>query len=124
MTAHRASYRQLADPAVADLIALIEAGLSRAGPRWYLPEDRIAEAAGRIEDGDVIAATSTLPGLDVAHTGFAVWDHGELHLLHAPLVGNAVELSRAPLAERIRSIRTQDGIMVARVRQTEATRQP
>jgi hypothetical protein len=114
MSDHPGSYRQLADPAVLAAIRRIEADLSRT-PRYYLPKDRIEAVAGRIEDGDVIAATSALPGLDVAHTGIAVWQNGELHLLHAPLVGKSVELSARPLAERIRGIATQDGIMVARV---------
>jgi hypothetical protein len=70
-------------------------------------------AAG-IRDGDVIAATSTVAGLDVAHTGLALWVDGSLHLLHAPLVGDSVEISTVPLAERILSINGQDGILVAR----------
>ena len=70
--------------------------------------------ADSIHDGDLIAATSTVAGLDVAHTGFALWQGGRLHLLHAPLVGKSVEISELPLAERIQRIKTQDGIMVAR----------
>jgi hypothetical protein len=114
MSAHPGSYRQLADPAVREAIRAMEARLAAGPPRRYVPEARIAAVAGRIRDGDVIAATSTLPGLDVAHTGFALWRDGRLHLLHAPLVGKVVEISARPLAERIRGIPTQDGIMVAR----------
>jgi len=51
----------------------------------------------------------------VAHTGIALWRGGRLHLLHAPLVGKSVEISVLPLAERIVELKTQDGIMVARV---------
>ncbi len=115
MSAHPGSYRQLADPAVLDAIRATERRLNAGPPRLYLPQDRIAEAAGRIQDGDIIAATSTVAGLDVAHTGIAVWRRGRLHLLHAPLVGKSVEISDRPLAERIQGIATQDGIMVARV---------
>jgi hypothetical protein len=116
MSAHAQSYRQLADPGVAAAIRAMELRLNAGPPRSYLPEDRIAAAAPRIRNGDVIAATSTLPGLDIAHTGFALWRDGKLHLLHAPLVGSAVEISELPLPERIRAIMTQDGIMVARPR--------
>jgi len=70
--------------------------------------------AHRIRSGDVIAATSTVEGLDVAHTGLALWRDGTLHLLHAPLVGEAVQVSEVSLADRIRRIEGQDGIMVAR----------
>ncbi len=116
MSAHRSAYRQLADSATWERIRTIEAGLAARPPRIYLPKDRIAAVADSIHDGDVIAATSTVAGLDVAHTGFALWKDGRLLLLHAPLVGKSVEISELPLAERIQKIKTQDGIMVARPR--------
>jgi hypothetical protein len=113
MSTHPDAYRQLADVANVERVRATEATLSAAG-RTYVPEDRIAEAASGIQDGDIIAATSTVPGLDVAHTGLALWVDGALHLLHAPLVGDSVEISTVPLAERILSITGQDGILVAR----------
>lgn len=115
MSTHPTAYRQLADPGVAKAIAAMEARLNAGSARWYIPEDRIASVADRIQDGDLIAATSTLSGLDVAHTGIALWRDGRLHLLHAPLVGKVVEISELPLAERILGLKAQDGIMVARV---------
>jgi hypothetical protein len=113
MTTHPDAYRQLADAANVARVREAEARLSAAG-RTYVPQERIAEVADRIRDGDVIAATSTVPGLDIAHTGLALRIDGRLHLLHAPLVGDSVEISEVPLAERIRGISGQDGIMVAR----------
>ena len=115
MSTHPQSYRQLADPAVLGEIRQMEERLNRGPARWYLPEGDIAGSAAGIRDGDIIAATSTLPGLDVAHTGFALWVNGSLHLLHAPLVGKVVEISELPLAERIKELKAQDGVMVARV---------
>lgn len=115
MTAHPSAYRQMADPGVPEAIRTMESRLNAGPKRWYLPENRIAEAADGIQDGDLIAATSTLPGLDVAHTGIALWRNGRLHLLHAPLVGKSVEISLLPLAQRIVELKTQDGIMVGRV---------
>lgn len=114
MSRHPEAYRQLAEPGVLRAIAATEARLDEGPGRHYVPQDRIARIADRIRDGDVVAATSTVEGLDVAHTGFAVWRDGALHLLHAPLVGKSVEVSERPLAERILSIDSQDGIMVAR----------
>jgi len=114
MSTHPDAYRQLAEPGVRDAIRAMENRLNRAPPRWYIPETGIPAAVRRIRNGDVIAATSTVGGLDVAHTGFALWREGKLHLLHAPLVGRSVEISDLPLADRILSIRSQDGIMVAR----------
>lgn len=113
MTTHPEAYRQLSDPENVARVREAEARLSAEG-RTYIPEDRIAAAAAGIRDGDIIAATSTVPGLDVAHTGLALWVDGTLRLLHAPLVGDSVEISELPLAERILSLEGQDGIMVAR----------
>lgn len=113
MSTHPDAYRQLAEPANLAAVTATESQLNARG-RVYIPETRIAEVASGIEDGDIIAATSTVAGLDVAHTGLALWVEGSLHLLHAPLVGDSVEISTVSLAERILSIQGQDGIMVAR----------
>jgi hypothetical protein len=115
MTAHRGSYRQLAQDSVFAEIAALEQRLSQV-PRYFIPERDIAAQEAEVKNGDVIAAASSLAGLDVAHTGLAVWKNGRLHLMHAPLVGDSVEISRFPLAERILEIPRQDGIMVARPR--------
>ncbi len=114
MSTHPQAYRQLADSTSRRAVEQVEAALNGGPGRWFLPETAIAAAAANIRDGDVIAATSTVAGLDVAHTGLALWRNGRLHLLHAPLVGKSVEISEVPLADRIVAIRGQDGIMVAR----------
>jgi len=117
MTEHRDAYRQLAEDENFRDVARTEERLNAAGPRYYIPEEKIREAESDIAHGDIIAATSTLPGLDVAHTGIALWKDGRLHLLHAPLVGKNVEISELPLSERILEITAQDGIMVARAQE-------
>ena len=114
MSTHPESYRQLRDETFLAQVEEREAYLSTSG-RHYIPEGSIAAVAPRIRDGDVIAATSTVRGLDVAHVGIAVWVEGELHLMHAPLVGSEVQISEVPLARRIAAIDGQDGIMVARL---------
>ena len=114
MSTHPDAYRQLAaDSANRAAIELTEARITSAG-RFFIPEDRIAQAADGIHDGDVIAAASTVPGLDVAHTGIALWVDGTLRLMHAPLVGDSVQISDETLAQRVKRISGQDGIMVAR----------
>jgi hypothetical protein len=115
MSSHVESYRQLGDSMFLARIRQTERDLTARG-RFSIPEDGIAGVADEIRDGDIIAATSTLPGLDVAHTGLALWVDSELHLMHAPLVGSVVEISDQPLAARIQRIESQDGIMIARPR--------
>ena len=114
MSTHAEAYRQLSDSAFLEQIVEMEARLNGLGPRLYVPQDRISEIETGIESGDVIAATSTVAGLDIAHTGIAIRIDGRIYMIHAPLVGRVVELSDVPLADRIRSISTQDGVMVAR----------
>ncbi len=113
MTQHRESYRQLADSANFHALLAQEAELNKR-QRYVIPENRIAAAASGIKNGDVIAATTNVAGLDVAHTGLAIWQDGTLRLMHAPLVGDSVMISGETLAERIIRIERQDGIMVAR----------
>ena len=113
MSTHPDAYRQLADAAVLAEIARMEARLAEA-ERYYIPAGAIDAAADGIRDGDIIAATSTVAGLDIAHTGIALWRDGTLRLMHAPLVGSHVQISEESLAERIARIGGQDGIMVAR----------
>ncbi len=114
MSSNPGAYRQLGeDPALVDAIRAVEARLS-AGERRFVPEDRIAAVEGGIRNGDIIAAVSTVDGLDIAHTGFALLHEGRVHLLHAPLVGDSVEISARPLADRIQGLRGQKGIRVAR----------
>ena len=113
MSTHADAYRQLSDPRVLEDIENVERRISQRG-RYFVPQSRIADVVDQIQNGDIIAATSTVDGLDVAHTGLALWMDGELHLLHAPLVGESVQISERSLAERIQSIDSQDGIIVAR----------
>lgn len=115
MSAHVSAYPQLADAANLEAVRERERILART-VRYRIAEDAIAAHADGVRPGDVIAATSTVPGLDIAHTGLAVRVDGRLHLMHAPLAGGVVEISALPLAERIRSIDGQDGVMVARPR--------
>ena len=121
MSTHPDAYRQLSDPGALAQITAMEARLVGV-PRHYLPEHGIEAAAPGIRDGDIIAATSTVAGLDIAHTGIAVRRGGVLRLLHAPLVGSHVQISEESLAERILRIEGQDGIMVARPLPPDAPR--
>ncbi len=113
MSTHPDAYHQLSDPAVLEAIREAEGALNR-GARYYVPQDDLARRVASIRHGDIIAATSTVAGLDIAHTGIAFRVGSELHLLHAPLAGGVVEISPLPLAQRILGLSSQDGIMVAR----------
>jgi hypothetical protein len=114
MTEHRTSYPALANEGVLQEIEAMERGLD-GRPRRVIPTARIAKVAGRIESGDVLAFATAIPGLDVTHSAFAYRDRaGVLRVLHAPLSGGVVEVTRATLPEYVGAIRRATGILLAR----------
>lgn len=114
MTEHRGSYPALADDAVFREIGEMERRLDSA-PRRVVPTERIAAVADRIETGDILAFATSIQGLDVTHAAFACRDGaGVLRVLHAPLSGGVVEVTRSTLPEYVAAIRRATGILVAR----------
>jgi hypothetical protein len=116
MTEHRDRYPALADAAMFREIVSMERGLDDR-PRRVVPLARIAEVAPQIEHGDVLGFATAIPGLDVTHAAFAYRDQANtLRVLHAPLSGGVVEVTRTTLPEYVAAIRRATGILVARPR--------
>lgn len=114
MSEHRESYPALAEDGVFRAIGAVERRLD-GNPRQVVPAARIPEIAGRIETGDVLAFATEIPGLDVTHAAFAYRDARDvLRVLHAPLSGGAVEVTRATLPEYVAAIRRATGVLIAR----------
>jgi len=113
MTGHRASYPALADDGAFLEIGAMERRLDRA-PRYFVPRASLDDVADRIETGDVVAFVTAIPGLDVTHAAFARRDARALRILHAPLSGGVVEVTRTTLSEYVAAIRNCTGILVAR----------
>ncbi len=114
MTEHRPSYPALADDGVFREIGAMERRLDQH-PRRVIPTKLIPGVVHRIETGDVLGFATEIPGLDVSHAAFAYRDgDGILRVLHAPLSGGVVEVTRATLPEYVAAIRRSTGILVAR----------
>ena len=113
MSRHRGSYPQLEDNAFFEAIRGKERQLS-SGTRHYVPQDRVETVLERIRTGDIIGLTSTIAGLDIAHTGFAYRSEGQVRLLHASSSGRAVELTEGSLADYVSAQQKQDGLIVVR----------
>lgn len=80
-----------------------------------LSQDKIAENEHLIQSGDIIALATSINGLDVTHTGIATREiDGRIHLLHASTGSMEVEVSKLPLADYLKNIKSNIGIMVAR----------
>jgi hypothetical protein len=114
MTEHRSSYPALSDADTFREIVTLERRLD-GRPRRVVPTARIPEVAEQIETGDVLAFATVTPGLDVTHAAFAYRDRDSLlRVLHAPLSGGVVEVTRATLPEYVAAIRRATGLLVAR----------
>jgi hypothetical protein len=114
MTEHRGNYPALLNDGVLREIAMMERRLDGV-PRWVVPSGHIPDVADRIDTGDVLAFATEIPGLDVTHAALAYRDgRGTLRVLHAPLSGGVVQVSRTTLPEYVAGIRHCTGILVAR----------
>ncbi|MCD8538972.1 MAG: DUF1460 domain-containing protein [Leadbetterella sp.] len=81
---------------------------------YYVPKAKFSEVEAFIEEGDIIAFTSVVKGLDVNHEGFAVRKGGKLHLLHASLDEKKVIISKETLQQYLDRIKKHTGIMIFR----------
>lgn len=114
MSTHPESYRQLTEhPEFLPIIRRQEAEIS-ARSLVHIPKEDVEKVAAKIRGGDIIAVTTTIPGIDISHTGIAVWQEGKLHFMHAPNVGFKVQITEKTLAEYLAGNKKQLGIMVAR----------
>jgi Protein of unknown function (DUF1460) len=114
MTEHRGSYPALSDEGVFREIAAIEKRLDQH-PRRLILTERIPELEDLIQTGDVLGFGTAIPGLDVTHAAFAYRDSKNLlRVLHAPLSGGVVEVTRTTLPQYVAAIRRSTGILLAR----------
>jgi hypothetical protein len=115
MSTHPDAYKHLRENAA--FIPIIEKQEKEISNRtyFYIPEERIASLEDKIRNGDLIAFTTGVKGLDIGHTGIAVKEKdGRIHLLHAPNVGYKVYLTEDPLAEYVKKTKRHTGIIVLR----------
>lgn len=112
MGKHPQFYPQLSDKGEVQKITKIEERLS-SQPFNYIPLAEIPAIEHKIESGDILALVTSINGLDVTHTGFALWQKGQLHLLHASTSGEVV-ISDKPLTSYLKGIKKNIGILVVR----------
>lgn len=85
---------------------------------YFIPETEVAKAENRIQNGDLIALTTSDKGLDVGHVGIAVkMPDGKIHFLHAPLVGSKVQITESSLSDYVKKIKKHTGIIVLRAKE-------
>lgn len=114
MSTHRDLYPFLKDTDNYNKIKSSEEFLKRQSI-CILPQDQIEGQEHLIQSGDIIALTTSIKGLDITHTGIATKEaDGRIHLLHASTGSMKVEVSQLPLADYLKGIKSNTGIMVAR----------
>jgi hypothetical protein len=114
MTLNRGSYPALKNEFEFQKMRLVEKNLSRK-VFHMINKDNVSRKKTEINNGDVIAFTTKDEGLDVAHTGFAIWQGKNLHLLHASRKEGAVVISKKTLLTYLKSNKNFTGIIIARV---------
>ncbi|MFT5144766.1 MAG: cell wall-associated NlpC family hydrolase [Rhodothermales bacterium] len=116
MTANRGAYPALKDDSEFQCIENVEADLNARIRLFFIPQDEIASAYGRLQPGDLVATVTNIEGLDVTHTGLVyINDDGSVGLLHASTSGG-VKVSPS-LGDYVMGVRAQVGILVARANQ-------
>jgi hypothetical protein len=114
MSTHPAAYPALADdPTLVRTIARIEGRLS-GRPMVYVPKERVVDAQPSLMTGDIVGITTSIDGLDCAHTGLCYRDErGRVRLLHASTTAREVTLDDE-LPAYLARVPTHTGVMVAR----------
>lgn len=82
---------------------------------FYIPKSMIKNVENKINDGDLIAFTSGIKGLDINHVGIAIKGlNGKIQLLHAPALGRKVQITPESLSDYIAKVKKDTGIIVMR----------
>lgn len=118
MSSHPAGYPQMqAHPGLTAQIRNVERALSGRKAPW-LPKEKLARSGGlpEVRDGDIVAITTNIPGLDIVHTGFAVRskEDGRLYLLHASSQSGRVLLETTSLPDYLLGKPNTTGIRILR----------
>ncbi len=114
MSSHTGSYKQLSDKTNLDNIITAEEAINSRN-LYYIPKNKIHSVYDSLQNGDIIATTTKIEGLDVTHTGYVYkGDDGGTYFMHASSIKKQVIISNDQLEEYISQDPKKTGIMVAR----------
>lgn len=118
MTTHSNLYRQLKDndSLISEISKVEKSWIDYKMP--YIPKNVLNSSKddSPVEDGDIIALTTNISGLDVLHLGFALWIDGRLHLLHASSLHGKVIIDTSTIFDYLKNRNKHTGIRVLRVK--------
>lgn len=114
MSTHPNSYPVLkAHPELIPALSVLEKEVTAAG-FYYFPKDNPENLLKNLKQGDIIALTSAIEGIDVNHVGIIILRNNRFHLLHASQSGEKVVLSEGPITDFIKPESKNAGIIIAR----------
>ena len=115
MSTHPDSYKQLKENnSFIPAISKYEDDIN-SREYFFIHKEKVNLLENGINNGDLIAITTNINGLDIGHVGIAVkMDSGRIHFMHAPLVGAKVQISKEPIGEYLEKIKKHTGIIVLR----------
>ena len=114
MTNHANLYPSLAESEVWEKVREQEK-LINSREHSYIPKSGIHKAEPMLHDGDIVAFTSSVEGLDCNHMGIITKVGSRAYLIHASSSGKKVIISNVPLAEYVASVPKHTGMIVARL---------
>lgn len=115
MSTHPESYKHLKENP--DFIPVIKNQEKEISCRdyYFIPKEELKSREELINNGDLIAITTTVEGLDIGHIGIAVkMDDGRIHLLHAPTENTKVQITDQPLSDYLMKYKRHSGVIVLR----------
>ncbi len=116
MSKHATLYPALADSVVLQQIRQNEVLLNQS--QWaFIPKAKVKSIESKLQNGDIVAITSGVEGLDFNHEGFVLLQKGVPYLLHASSENKKVMVSDEPLSDYLAKIKRHTGIVVLRVNQ-------
>lgn len=114
MSSHRANYPALKDDEVYQAVKEMEVGFRSHRFPIIKPQDL---SKAQLKEGDIVAITTSIKGLDVQHMGIIVMQDGVPHLMHASSKAGKVVVDREPLREYLRKNHKATGIRVIRLKE-------
>jgi hypothetical protein len=115
MSTHPESYKHLKEnPEFISLIKNQEKEIS-CREYFFVPKEELKSKEEFINNGDLIAITTTVEGLDIGHIGIAIkMKDGKIHLLHAPTENTKVQITDQPLHDYLMKYKRHSGVIVLR----------
>ena len=116
MSTHWNKYPFLNNTSLQEKIQKIEEKMNRQNYS-FVPKANVKSIENQLLNGDIIAITTNIEGLDITHVGFAIrLQDKRVYLLHASSEFKRVMVTDKPLAEYLAKNKAQTGIMVARLK--------